>query len=79
MLNYTKCLLQSFCPLTLITNLTRQIRSSLFGVKEQCQLDAKSPQTAKFDFEYSAHAKFLQQTEDYKTFTHAIKLAYGGP
>ena len=56
-------------------DIVEKIRSSLFNPKEQSQPDDKSPQVAEFDFEYSAHAKFLQQMEVYKTLTHAIKFA----
>ena len=56
-------------------DIVEKIRSSLFSAREQSQPDAKSPQLAEFDFEFSAHAKFLQQMEVYKTLTHAIKFA----
>ena len=50
-----------------------QIRQSLFHFKEQ-QSMAYERDRKPVDYEFSAHAKFLQQMETYKTLKLAIKL-----
>ena len=48
-----------------------QIRQSLFNPDEQV---SPTEQDREFDYEFSAHAKFVQQMEIYKSLKLAIKL-----
>lgn len=50
-----------------------QIRQSLFHFKEQ-QSKVREREGEPVDYEFSAHAKFLQQMETYKSLKLAIKL-----
>jgi hypothetical protein len=54
-----------------------QIRQSLFCAKEQ-QSNVREQDGKPVDYEFSAHAKFLQQMETYKSLKLAIKLGDTG-